>query len=330
MRVSNMRRVTGFLSALALSWVFIDAAVTSELPAPGGSQAVKSAEVALKDGRVQEGMLALQHAAKKGDLKALLRIAEVFESGTLVAQDQLKACQIYSIAADHYSRVDRFDPGAALVATAFRRTAKCYAKGFAKPGWERNMRAVAELYFHAGVTLRDPESAFELARLYLSGEGIPQNTALAVEMLQNAARRHYPPAQALLGSMMWEGKVMKRRPAQGLALLVLGRERASPENRPWIAMLHDEAIIAAPKPVEREARGLVEKWNSVYGVDGDKTLVASRTALDNPSIPTPARSPTRELNGLDFDFISGMTESFENRTTRANVPLSTADEAAVK
>jgi hypothetical protein len=226
--------------------------------------------------------------------------------------------------------VDRFDPGAALVATAFRRTARCYAKGFAKPGWERNMRAVAELYFHAGVTLRDPESAFELARLYLSGEGIPQNTALAVEMLQNAARRHYPPAQALLGSMMWEGKVMKRRPAQGLALLVIGRERASSDNRPWIAILHDEALIAAPKPVEREARGLVEKWNSVYGAGGDRTLVASKTPLNNPSIPTPAKSPTRELNGIDFDFINGMSESFENRTTRANVPLSSDDEAAVK
>lgn len=273
-------------------------------------------------------MLALQHAAKKGDLRALLRIAEVFESGKLVAQDRLKACQIYGIAADHYSRVDRFDPGAALVATAFRQTAKCYAKGFAKAGWERNMRAVAELYFHAGVTLRDPESAFELARLYLSGEGIPQNTALAAEMLQNAARRHYPPAQALLGSMMWEGKVMKRRAAQGLALLVIARERASSDNRPWIAILHDEAMITAPKPVEREARALVEKWNSLY--DGEKTLVASKSPLKNPSIPTPAKSPTRDLNGLDLDFISGMAESFENRTTRANVPLSKADQAAVK
>jgi len=320
-----MRQVLRVLPVLAVSLLCAYGAFSAEMDIKSGSEQVRKAEVALQSGQVEEGLVSLQREAKKGDLRALLRIAEVFDNGDLVDKDRHKACKIYSIAADHYANVDRFDPGATLVAAAFRRTAKCYSEGLGEPGWQKNMRAVAELYFHAGVTLRDPKSAFELARLYLSGEGIPQNTALAVEMLQNAARRRYAPAQALLGSMMWEGRVMKRSQAQGLALLILGRERASADDRPWISVLYDEAIIAAPKEIEKEAKVLVKKWKDAFGENEPQKDTVKNTAVAELSVPTPPKSPSRELEGLDFDFVSG---TYANQTTRANVPLPSTEASA--
>jgi TPR repeat protein len=303
-----MRRVFSVVLALALSGVSIS-----------GSLAQDSFQTASRVAQsTDSSVAALRKAAEDGNLRALVHMAELLDGGTLVAKDRLKACQMYGVVADRFASVDRYDPAAGLVAKAFRGAARCYAEGRDAPGWQRNMSAAADLLFHAGVILQDPESLFSLARLYLSGEGVPQNPTMAIRFLESAARKQFPPAQALLGSMMWDGKVMKRNAASGLALLILGRERTSPDNQAWINRLYDDAMITAPKDVEMEALALVDKWNSVHGNQASTTIETVAT------VPAPSKSPTRELKGLDLDISSG-TDSYGNQTTRANVPPGAAE-----
>jgi TPR repeat protein len=299
-----MRRVNGLVLALALSGVSI-----------GGSLAQESFQTVARVAQTTDSSVAaLRKAAEEGNLRAMVHMAELLTSGTLVAQDRLKACQMYGVIVDRFATVDRYDPTAALVARAFRGTAECYAEGLGAPGWQRNMNAAADLWYHAGVILQDPESLFALGRLYLAGEGVPYNAAMAIRFLEGAARKQFAPAQAVLGSMMWEGKVMKRNAASGLALLILGKERTSPDDRAWIASLYDDAMITASKDVEREALDLVDKWKSVHGNQTGNTLETVAT------VPAPAKSPTRELKGLDLDISNG-TDSYSNQTTRANTDL---------
>ena len=176
------------------------------------------------------------------------------------------------------------------------------------------MRAAADLYYHAGVILQDPESLYELAKLYLSGEGILQNTTMAIHFLDTAARKQYPPAQAMFGSMMWEGKVMKRRPESALALLMLAKDRASSEHRTWIIGLHDDAMITAPKSVEEQALILVEKWRSVHGVEAE---MVTDTASQS-EIPTPIKSPARQFGDVKFQ---NEADRFQNLNTNTYTPL---------
>ncbi len=303
-----MRQFLGGISALLLSTMLTGVGYTAESPLRPASEEIEFAETAFRENNVAAGLIALQRASDLGSLNALLRIAAIHEKGELVPSNWLKACQTYSIAADRYSRVDRFYPSADLVATAFRKLANCYAKGFGSSEAEPNMSAAADLYFHAGVLLQDPEGMFELAKLYLTGSGILQNTTMAIRLLDSAARKQHPPAQALLGSMMWDGKVMKRQAAQGLALLILGRERTAPENRAWILSLYDDAIIVAPKEIEAEAMLLVEKWKTVHG-EIYQTIATSAPATE---VPAPSKSPTRQLGDLDY---KNGTDKFQNQNT---------------
>jgi exopolysaccharide production negative regulator len=321
MRISEMRQIYGVIAALVVACVSSQAAVSAEVGARSIPDELGLADQAFRTGRIEIGVAALQRAAEQGSLRAMINIGNLYNDGLLVPRDRLRACQTYVQAADRFEQMDRFHPAARLIAEAFRLGAQCHATGLPEAGWPRNMNAAANMYFHAGVILGDPIGLYELAKLYLNGEGITRNPTIAIKHLEESARKGHPPAQALLGSMMWDGKVMKKRPAAGLALLILGKERTSPEDRAWIYALYDDAIITASKDLEQEAITLAEQWKSVHGDPSSDALQTAATAPGQQEVPPPSRSPLRQLNGIDINQAKG-TDSFGSLPTRANVPPS--------
>jgi uncharacterized protein len=309
-----MQKVFGGLFGLALSSVCVGGVMAAEPVSVGnGTTVVRTANAQSNQITLDE----LRKQAKQGDLRAILRIGELLETGTLLPKDPAKACQIYKIAADEYGKLDRYAPGAALVAKAFRLAAKCFAEGPNVAGvWKQDVDAAVTHYLHAGVMLRDPAATFELARLFLSSDSLDKNPTIAIDMLESAARKHFPPAQALLGSIMWEGRMMKQEKARGLALMMIGRERTSPEYRPLVSLLHDEAMMAASKQDEQDARAWVEKYKAANNGDPSKnTIGTSSTLAGELTVPKPSRPPARELQ----DFM-GEIESYRTIPTGAIVP----------
>ena len=148
------------------------------------------------------------------------------------------------------------DPAAKLIAEAFRSWAMCYVRGARAPGWEQNVSRAAVLFYQAGVMLDDPESLYELAKMYLTGQGIAQNPRLAVHYFFSAARKRYAPAQAMLGSLMYEGKVLKRQSVNGLALMMLALDGAKSEEKPWIDRVYQDALLTASRDEEGQAQRL--------------------------------------------------------------------------
>jgi hypothetical protein len=311
-----MRQIFGALAALALVCVPLKAADAAGQSVQSVAEEYSAAEEAFRSGRADLGIQALERAANQGALRAMLSLGNIYNEGKLVAKDEAKACQLYSVAADKFSRLDKFYPAAHLVAEAFRRAGMCYVKGPA--GWEKNPAFAAELFHQAGVILEDPAALFELAKLYLTGENQYHNAALAARYLEAAARKRYAPAQALLGSLMWDGKMIKRRPASGLALLILGMESTTPEDRAWITSLHDDALLTASDDLEKQAMVLVEQWKSVYD-NPQPDLV--QTA--GPTVPTPTRAPGKEGVGISANApLGGGPEQFGGQPTGASSPPS--------
>lgn len=316
-----MRQVIGVLAALALF-----AAAAGSVSAAGQSmrsfaEEYSTAEDAFRDGRVDIGVQALERAANQGSLHAMVRLGNIYREGKLVPKDEVKACELYGVAADRNTRLDKFYAAAHLVAEAFRRAGMCYAKGLDAPGWEKDVGLAADLFHQAGVMLDDPIALYELGKLYLTGEGQMQNPAIAARHLEAAARKRYPPAQALLGTLMWDGKFIKQRPASGLALLTLGKEAASPEDQAWIGRAYEEALLTASKDLEREALALVMKWRSVYGDPAASTLQTSGPQI-SPDIPTPTRGRTKESEGFATGAVTGSgKEQFGSQATGANLPV---------
>jgi len=293
-----MRQIIGALAALACLCAPVSSGEAAGNSMRSLAEEYSTAEDAFRDGRVDIGVQALERAAGQGSLHAMVRLGNIYREGKFVAKNELKSCELYKTAAERNERLDKFYAAAHLVAEAFRRAGMCYAKGLDAPGWGKNVRLAADFFHQAGVMLDDPIALYELGRLYLTGEGQMQNPAIAARHLEAAARKRYPPAQALLGMLMWEGKLIKQRQASGLALLILGKEAASPEDRAWIARDYEEALLTASKDLEREALVLVDKWKSVYGNptgNAIQTVAPPAVAVD---VPTPTRGRGKESEGL--------------------------------
>ena len=293
-----MRQIIGAVAALGFLCAPMSLAEAAGHSMRSLAEEYSTAEDAFRDGRVDIGVQALERAAGQGSLHAMLRLGNIYREGKLVAKNELKACELYSAAAERNLRLDKFYAAAHLVAEAFRRTGMCYAKGLPAPGWEKNVSMAADMFHQAGVMLDDPIALYELGQLYLNDAQI-QNPAIAARHLEAAARKRYPPAQAVLGTMMWEGKLIKRRPASGLALLILGKETASPEDRAWIARAYEDALLTASKDMEREALALVDKSRGAYGTPAGNTIqTAAPSVSPDVQVPTPTRGRGKENEGL--------------------------------
>lgn len=315
-----MRQIIGAVAALAFLWAPAGSASAAGQSMRSPAEEYSTAEDAFRDGRVDIGVQALERAAGQGSLYAMLRLGNLYREGKLVPKDEVKACGLYSLAADLNVRLDKFYAAAHLVAEAFRRAGMCYAKGLDAPGWEKNVSLAADLFHQAGVMLDDPVALYELGKLYLNGEGEMRNPALAARHLEAAARKRYPPAQALLGMLMWEGKFIKRRPASGLALLMLGKEAASPEDRAWISRAYDDALITASKDLEREAMALVDKWRSVYG---SQNIIQTATPTVPSDIPPPTKARGKD-GPVGTASAKSDKEQYGSQPTGGNVPPTAA------
>lgn len=286
MRISKMRR--GLTCVLVAAGVLLAspdwtkaAAISPDIPA---SDDFLVAEKALRDGQVEQGLQTLEAAARRGGVRAQLKLGKLYSEGKIVPRDEVKACQLYGALADRYSQIDRTDPAAKHVAEAFRAWAFCFVKGAPVPELESNLGRAAVLFYQAGVILDDPESLYELAKMHLRGQGISQNSRLAIHYFFNAARKRYPPAQAMLGSLLWDGKYLKRRSAPGLALIIMGLEGAKTEDRKWIEGVYQEALLTASKEEEETAIQLARDWKKAYNSEPTATIAA-------PVVPPPVRAP---------------------------------------
>jgi hypothetical protein len=298
MRISDMRRgLYGLLIVAGAVFGGPDRVMAAAaVPTASGPDEYSLAEMALRDGQVEDGLMALKAAAQRGGVRAGLRLAKIYAEGRIVPRDETKACELYGALADRHSQVDRADPAARLIGEAFRLWAFCFTRSAILPGGEQNLGRAAALFYQAGVMLDDPESLYELARMHLKGEGVAANPRMAVHYLFSATRKRFAPASAMLGALMWEGRVLKQQRVNGLALIKFALESARPDEKLWIDRQHEEALITAKKDEEAEAIRLVEQWKKAYGPEttgATSPLVVQTPPAANPpaQLPTYATQP---------------------------------------
>jgi hypothetical protein len=328
MRISDMRR--GLLGFVLAAGVLTASPHLSELaaaaPASAAVDEFAMAERAFRDGHVATGIETLEAAARKGGVRAQLRLARLYAEGKLVPRDDVKACQLFGALADRHSQVDRTDPAAKLIAEAFRSWAMCYVRGASAPGWEKNVSRAAVLFYQAGVMLDDAESLYELAKMYLTGQGISQNPRLAVHYFFSSARKRYAPAQAMLGNLMYEGKVLKRQNIQGLALMMLALDGAKSDEKPWIDRVYQDALLTASRDDEVQAQRLAQEWKRAYESEttGSAPLVAGNPSVVPPPVRAPGAPPTLQARQQPPQGTPGVKNveqnEFNTLPTGANVP----------
>ncbi|MGD9869113.1 MAG: tetratricopeptide repeat protein [Hyphomicrobiales bacterium] len=226
------------------------------------TEAYRSGLTALAAGRTGDAVTALGVAAEGGVIGARLKLADIYAHGTGVQKDAVKAFEYYRSIADQYADISPRHPIAPYVAKAFVALAGYYREGIPGRDLAASPARASRLLHHAASYFGDAEAQYQLARMYLTGEGVNRNPRLAVNWLANASQKQHAASQALLGDLLWRGiDDIQRQPLKGLALLSLARQNAAgSEDAEWIEEVSAKALSQAePNQLELASR-LYDKW----------------------------------------------------------------------
>ncbi|MFD0987517.1 tetratricopeptide repeat protein [Methyloligella solikamskensis] len=218
---------------------------------------------AVQSGAIEKGLPALRFAADRGVLGAQLRLAELYAKGGPVPKDDAQAFTYYRQIADTYAEIRPRSPVAKYVADAFVALGRYQLAGIPQIGLQANPKRAADLFGHAASYFGDAEAQYELAQLYLAGNGVKRNLRLGANWLAMAARKQHPESQAMLGEMLWRSEKGSSRYVRGLALIALAHHNAvtSGTEPEWIKDLYAEAF----SDIDDETRQAVEATTPRWG-----------------------------------------------------------------
>ena len=260
------------------------------------TSAYRQAIMALRVGRVQAALPGLEFAAKHGHPAALWRLARMYQLGLGVTRDGSRAFHYFRALADRYAELHPGSLNASYVARAFTELGRYHQTGYQPLGIEPDPEHAARLYLHAASYFGDAEAQFRLAIMYLAGEGVPRSVHMATSWLMNAVKKQSVQAQSKLGDMLWRGQEIRRRPLQGLALLILANDAPQARGLAAIRSRHDVARAQADPGLYDQAAQLAKLWRArISAVSaGDQRFWRARPPTVDLALPG-AISDLREV-----------------------------------
>src|SRR5205085_5232517 len=186
-----------------------------------GSQALQSGTRALRDGKRDEAVIALEYAARQGVPGAMWKLGRMYADGDGVDRNALRAFEYFR----DLTMAHAYDPPntlqARFAANAFVSLGRFYLDGIVDTYVKADPVRARQLYTYAASYFADSDAQYQLTRLYLDGIGGPKNARQAVRWVSTAANKGHHQAQALLGTVLFEGRDVPRQAALGLAWLTV-------------------------------------------------------------------------------------------------------------
>ncbi|GGC55292.1 tetratricopeptide repeat protein [Chelatococcus reniformis] len=221
------------------------AAVTIPVPGPSFKSerdAFRSGIRNYNSGDKAGAVRALEYAATKGHSPALWKLGRMYADGDGVAHDDLKAFEYFSRIADAHADDGPDSPNARFVSNAFVVLGGYFVDGIPNTYVKPNVARAREMFQYAASFYGDADAQYNLARLYLDGQGGAKDSRTAARWLNLAAEKGHAPSQALLGHLLVNGQGVPRQAARGLMWLTLARDAADPQKEGWIVEMHDKAF----------------------------------------------------------------------------------------
>jgi TPR repeat protein len=261
------------------------AASMVDMPGPlsaGAGETQRAQERGRREGQFESALARLEAEARKGVFSAQMRLARIYSQGRGTPRNDAKAFLYYRQVADQNADIDIYHPAAKYVAEAFRALAGYYRSGVPALNLAPDRVREGQLLQQGASYFQDPIAQFRLARMYLKGDGVTRNATIGVRWLVNASRKRYAPAQAVLGDLLWDGKVVKSSPGEGLALLALAKDNAAPKDARWIAALCDKAMAEANESQIKIAQEVLARFEKLYRLKAGDALRIVRPGKPAP------------------------------------------------
>lgn len=248
--------------------------------------------------REQDGLSRLMEASDLGVFEAQSKLAAMYAFGNGIEANPAKAFSLYKRIINDNDDVHPRDARAESVALAYVALGNTYRAGIPGVIAVDKVRAVALLHYAASF-FGSADAQYELAKMYLEGEGITRNERLAVSWLANAVKKRHGKSQALLGSLLVRGADgIARQPAKGLALLSLARQNASGDKEArLIEAMFDDALSRSKSETRERALELVSLWQGKMGRPG-YVVSAQSTAVTEGTAASQASGNAKTRDGI--------------------------------
>ena len=251
----------------------LDAAAMTGVPLPMAvaERNYRSAKDALKAGvreynagDKQGAARALEYAAGQGHALALWKLGRMYAEGDGVPHDDLKAFEFFSRIADASTDDGPEPQNATVTASAFTALGTYFLDGIKGTYVSPNAERAYDMFNYAASYYGDPNAQYNLARLYLDGNGVEADPRQAARWFNLAAEKGHHPAQALLGDILVNGSggVPVQR-VKGLMWLSLAREGAEGRKDDWIVALYEKDWASASGDDRAEAQTQLQTVGSI-------------------------------------------------------------------
>jgi len=231
------------------------------------------------------------------------------ENDTSIAHNSFKAFEYFEKYAYHHTNINSKHVYASDVAEAFVALGKYHLAGIPETRLKQNPSQAFIHFKHAATILRDADASYHLARLYLTGKGVPKNLLTAAKYLKRAYQKNHAAAQAVLGNLFWDGKGVNRNKGLALILLLLANENSDDPNCPgyessskrWISKAYDR---------------MLDK------VDPTKKIIA-QTKFEDLYHPCNGGKALKPIDGIKIDYES---DELDQQNNLENIPNRKLDE----
>ncbi len=250
-----------------------DVVPVSQPPAPtiarSPLEAFENARISYHSGQKQDAVLSLQYAAGQGHTGAQWMLGRMYAEGDGVNHDDKKAFDyFYEIIRQSSDDPESYEAhrNAPYISSALVWLGSYYLEGIAGTSVNSQPNLALRLFSDAAYNYGDPNAQYNLARMYLDGNGVRKDPSQAIKWLNLAAQKNHIPSQALLGHILFTGQGVPRQPAKGLGLMALARqkiEQQSDAKETWVIDLHNKALEQASREEQEKSVISLERWLEV-------------------------------------------------------------------
>ncbi len=253
--------VAGIMLALGTAVAMADAAKYRS-----AQDALDQGIGAFNGGYYEIAIPALEYAAESHLFLAPYYLARIYADNNGAHTDHAKAYELYLKIAEEHTDVDPDDDQRApYVAKSMTKIAGYLLSGLSDANLKPNPSIAMEYLREAAQFFRDEDAQFELAKLYMRGDGVESDVPYAKHWLSVLSQKGHSGAQAFLADLLWRGKYMKADQVRALALISVAVANSPPYERVWIEDIYQNIYCGAAQGVRKQATGIVADWRTRYG-----------------------------------------------------------------
>ena len=201
----------------------------------------------VRSGHAHSAVAALQYAAEGGESLAQWKLGKMYAAGDGVPQNDVKAFNYFSQIIDGYDEDDADPREASVVSSAFVALGAYNLTGIANTRIAPDPQRALEMFHFAAVNFSDANAQYNLARMYLDGNGVDKDRRQAARWLYLAADKGHVESEAVLGQLLFTGyEGVPPQRAMGLMWLSLARDGIADKSKDrWIVDLYNKAMLSA-------------------------------------------------------------------------------------